>query len=294
MAKDKFLEELANKLNNHSSEVNPQMWSSIQSQIGTASTVGASSASSAIGFGKIAAIVVGVTSIAVASYFALNSNKEENSNSQTKQTIEADSQNEKRETTAKPSTIDLTAKKEIIKETPEETATINNTLLKAKKVIAPSSNATQTKPLELVVPMAPEPILSIAENKARTANSAVKQEAQVVVEKKEPTPVVDKTIEQIKKADAYTIQKLPNIFTPNGDGVNDYFQIESEGLQNYSLVVLDMNNKVVWQTKDPNAKWDGVDVEGNKVPKGQYVYFLAAEDTNGNAIGKHERLTVQF
>ncbi len=294
MANDKFLEELANKLNNHSSEVNPQMWSSIQSQIGTASTVGAGSASGAIGLGKIAAIVVGVTSIAVASYFALNSNKEENSKSQTIQTIETDLQNEEIKTPAKPNTFDLKEKKEVIKETSEETATLNSAQQKTKKGLDFSSSAIQTKPLELVMPMAPELILSIAENKARTSNLVVKTEAQVVVDKKEPTPQVDNIIEQIKKADAYTIQKLPNIFTPNGDGVNDYFQIESEGLQNYSLVVLDMNNKIVWQTKDPNAKWDGVDAEGNKVPKGQYVYFLAAQDTNGNPVGKHERLTVQF
>lgn len=51
---------------------------------------------------------------------------------------------------------------------------------------------------------------------------------------------------------------IPNLFTPNNDGVNDFFVIE--GLESYSsprLVVRDKNNKVVYQSEAYKNTWDG-------------------------------------
>ena len=51
---------------------------------------------------------------------------------------------------------------------------------------------------------------------------------------------------------------IPNLFTPNNDGVNDFFVIE--GLENYSspkLVVRDKNNNVVYQSETYKNTWDG-------------------------------------
>lgn len=61
---------------------------------------------------------------------------------------------------------------------------------------------------------------------------------------------------------------IPNLFTPNNDGVNDFFVIE--GLENYSspkLVVRDKNNRVVYQNDAYKNTWGG-----ENCPEGVYSY----------------------
>jgi gliding motility-associated-like protein len=50
---------------------------------------------------------------------------------------------------------------------------------------------------------------------------------------------------------------LPNVFTPNGDGTNDYLETKIEGVNEFSVVVLNDNGKVVYQSQDTEFKWDG-------------------------------------
>lgn len=52
--------------------------------------------------------------------------------------------------------------------------------------------------------------------------------------------------------------QIPNLFTPNGDGINDKFVIE--GLENYdkkALTVYDKNGKIVFQSGNYKNNWSG-------------------------------------
>lgn len=71
---------------------------------------------------------------------------------------------------------------------------------------------------------------------------------------------------------------LPNIFTPNGDGQNEKLQIDwgSHTIEDFSIVVLDAKNNVVYRGSDPTLNWDGTDLGGDKLPRGNYIYFVSA------------------
>jgi len=57
---------------------------------------------------------------------------------------------------------------------------------------------------------------------------------------------------------------LPNIFTPNGDGQNETLQIQwgNTAVEDFSIVVLDAKNNVVFKSDRPDFNWDGTDLGG--------------------------------
>ncbi|BAV95093.1 hypothetical protein JBKA6_1080 [Ichthyobacterium seriolicida] len=72
---------------------------------------------------------------------------------------------------------------------------------------------------------------------------------------------------------------LPNIFTPNGDGVNDIYRIiPPSNLKKLSIVIYSRWGKEVFQTNNPNINWDGVNQNtGKKCSDGVYFYACDVE-----------------
>jgi gliding motility-associated-like protein len=74
--------------------------------------------------------------------------------------------------------------------------------------------------------------------------------------------------------------KIPNVFTPNGDGINDRFEIT--GLPPYSsLVVFDRAGQEVFRSGMYQNEWDGTDLEGNPLPSDTYWYVLITPGLSG-------------
>ena len=67
---------------------------------------------------------------------------------------------------------------------------------------------------------------------------------------------------------------LPNVFTPDGDGVNDmWLPFPYTNVQKIDLVVHDRWGKQVFKTEDPDIKWDGTDNHTHRpLPEGTYYY----------------------
>ena len=67
--------------------------------------------------------------------------------------------------------------------------------------------------------------------------------------------------------------KIPNIFTPNGDLVNDAFQIR--GLPSgCTLSIFNRSGTEVFSSKDYKNDWEGFDMEGNPLSEGNYYYIV--------------------
>lgn len=71
--------------------------------------------------------------------------------------------------------------------------------------------------------------------------------------------------------------KMPNVFTPNNDGINDTFKpIVFKGMKSGHLVVLNRWGQVVYETNDLQIGWNG-QINGNPASDG--VYFWKVEYT---------------
>jgi gliding motility-associated-like protein/uncharacterized repeat protein (TIGR01451 family) len=71
---------------------------------------------------------------------------------------------------------------------------------------------------------------------------------------------------------------IPNIFTPNQDGKNDYFVPEKAfNIKSYSIIILNRWGNVVYEGNDLLSGWDG-NFEGKNVSEG--VYFWKVEYTD--------------
>jgi gliding motility-associated-like protein len=78
--------------------------------------------------------------------------------------------------------------------------------------------------------------------------------------------------------------EIPNLFSPNGDGANDLFEIRYQGLQNtYSLNIYNRWGQLVYTTNDLSQKWDGT-FRGENVMPGVYVYYFRAICPNGKSV----------
>lgn len=72
----------------------------------------------------------------------------------------------------------------------------------------------------------------------------------------------------------YTLY-IPNAFSPNGDGKNDYFNIYGLNMtdDNFSIVIFDRWGKQVFYSTEPAFRWDGK-IDGNALGQDVYNYIL--------------------
>ncbi|WP_146088809.1 gliding motility-associated C-terminal domain-containing protein [Neolewinella xylanilytica] len=69
------------------------------------------------------------------------------------------------------------------------------------------------------------------------------------------------------------IYDLPNAFTPNGDGDNDFFV--PRGLcfiERVEFKIFNRWGQLVFETQDPGIRWNGENLAGESLPSGTYYY----------------------
>ncbi len=88
--------------------------------------------------------------------------------------------------------------------------------------------------------------------------------------------------------------RLPNVFTPNSDNINDFF-VPFPGYTSVERVEMQIFNRwgiLVFETNDPEIKWDGRDKNTNNLcPEGVYFYRCIVYEAVGSPDAPEETST---
>ncbi len=75
---------------------------------------------------------------------------------------------------------------------------------------------------------------------------------------------------------------VPNFFSPNGDGTNDFFQLISyQGISSLTCVITNSWGNLMAEFNTPNFAWDGTNQSGVPANDGVYYYHIIAQGVDG-------------
>jgi len=296
-----YIEDLFSKsLNEYGSAVRPELWNALQTKL--ASNAVASSGAVVAGKSLLLKGIIGTVSlgaIGVGTYFIFHTKNV--APTENKQEVKTE--------------IIMKSTPEIVKETPTSTPSIqkhNNTVVKEEQhkemvyphpsFIAPSKVANNV-PVKTNEGKSTHVVSSPSKTVVETPIPTPKTTSDIVTKGEETpkavadpvTKAVSTTSTSTKVSDGYVKEwSKTNVFTPNGDGVNDYFFLETNHLSDFSISILNSKNEVVFKSSDPKFRWDGTDIRTNeKVDEGTYFYLVFAEDENGNPIKQYNTLFIK-
>ncbi len=84
---------------------------------------------------------------------------------------------------------------------------------------------------------------------------------------------------------------VPTAFSPNGDGINDVWQIIGSGINSLSVSVYNRWGQVVYTSTDLNAAWNGK-CSGRDCDLGVYVYYVNGSYMDGEPFARKGNLTL--
>ena len=77
---------------------------------------------------------------------------------------------------------------------------------------------------------------------------------------------------------------IPNAFTPDGDGINETFAPQGQGVDpdHYQMQIFDRTGMLIFSTTNPYDYWDGRNKYGQLCPEGVYVYLIRLVNLNSD------------
>ncbi len=84
-----------------------------------------------------------------------------------------------------------------------------------------------------------------------------------------------------------------NAFSPNGDGLNDVFEVKTVAVSKYNIKVYNRWGQVIFESDDVEKHWDGK-VKGEQVPAGSYIYHVIITNMVGETTEKRGTVNVMY
>lgn len=281
-SKDYIKDLFSEGLNGFEAEVRPDLWNSISSKVNSTSVVSSSNLTALIVKSIISMAILGGVGLSI--YYL----------TQSRQSLPEKIKEGKLNR-------DVLAEKESILniEKNENSFNINdvsilkkeNSANESAQVLTPEKNSdvviilTVDKPAAIINEReAIEEIGEIVKGTNPIIPTPIKE---VETQQNQSSLGADRVLPKLKTYD------LPNVFTPNNDGINDFLEINGSELQEFSVVVLDVDNRIVFNSKDPSFRWDGRLLSGEEAPSGNYIYYITAKDVFGKQVTQSSSLTIR-
>ncbi|MFH0867169.1 MAG: PKD domain-containing protein [Bacteroidota bacterium] len=77
-------------------------------------------------------------------------------------------------------------------------------------------------------------------------------------------------------AEDISVLEVPNVFTPNGDGKNDYLEIQYNYIGEFVLKIFNRWGNLIYESDNESSFWDGNNRSNLPVPEGTYYYVIEA------------------
>lgn len=85
---------------------------------------------------------------------------------------------------------------------------------------------------------------------------------------------------------------IPTAFTPNGDGLNDEFQVRGFQPQEFKLLIFNRLGQLIYQSSRVDEGWDGFSVNGEAYSTDVYFYHIQGRCFDGTVIDEKGDLTL--
>ncbi len=286
MEKDQLKELFNETFQNFEQAVRPELWNTLATKINVSTASGIVAKKGISLFSKLVIATAVVSSFGVIGYVLTTQHVKKGGHLELK----------KNEKTAQDSTPDSLSKTQdtgdkntqhidFCLSPKEQHEKLSSTIFSIDEVV-PVDVPTETKPIVFNSSNGEQQKSGIL---LHEENNEVRQQNDAIQSVRDENQL---TVVQTDKEDYY-LGELPNVFTPNKDGINDFFRIDSKGFVDFSIVILDKNNRIVFQSDSPDFIWDGNAVDGQECEMNQYIYFITAKSSTGKMITQHHVLTLQ-
>lgn len=292
--KDNIKELFSNSLENHTVPVRPEVWQGLQAKMAVAG-VTSSTVVAAKGLSALTKWIIGsaaVTGTAVITTVAILNSQEE-----IKPSVKQNAPS-----TQQPVNSPKVSDSEIlISKTQSETGTREMNSTQSPRIFG----------LPEVFDSVYEPVMTSVDNTAIGEPVSGEQQTipvftrEEIIEHEKQTPVVieipssakEETQSEIITTDFQParVEFFPNVFSPNGDNVNDYYELQFRNTEWIEVTIIDsQKNQPVFKTNDPLFKWDGtINGTDDAAPEGLYACIIQYRDYQGKTHKKTQLVTLE-